>query len=258
MSELVTAPAVDTTVDVDETTETGEPTAAHIVKVKRGENAYTVARLYDVSVKSLADWNGLDANLTVREGQTLLIPLPSGAAADATPGATSLPGSGTPTPEPPSSSQPQPSEDLPSIAESNATTAAAGSAVGASVPAQTAASDTTRFTQPVTGSIVRAFKPGTNNGLDYSAAPGSAVRAAEAGTVAVVTRNTDQIAIVVVNHGDGLLTIYANVDDIKVRKGAKVSRGQSLAAVPSGDGNNFHFEVRRNNEAVDPLDYLAK
>ncbi|MCT4369035.1 LysM peptidoglycan-binding domain-containing protein, partial [Yangia mangrovi] len=43
-------------------------------KVQRGETAYTVARLYGVTPKSLAEWNGLDANFTLREGQYLLIP----------------------------------------------------------------------------------------------------------------------------------------------------------------------------------------
>ena len=45
-------------------------------KVVRGETAYTVSRLYQVSVKDLADWNGLGTDLGIREGQYLLIPVP--------------------------------------------------------------------------------------------------------------------------------------------------------------------------------------
>jgi len=44
-------------------------------QVERGETAFTIARLYNVSVRSLADWNGLDRNFSVREGQFLLIPV---------------------------------------------------------------------------------------------------------------------------------------------------------------------------------------
>ena len=44
-------------------------------KVKRGETAYTISRLYQVPVKSLAEWNGLGSDFAVREGQFLLIPL---------------------------------------------------------------------------------------------------------------------------------------------------------------------------------------
>ena len=42
-------------------------------KVKRGETAYTISRLYQVPVESLAEWNGLGSDFTVREGQFLLI-----------------------------------------------------------------------------------------------------------------------------------------------------------------------------------------
>ncbi len=38
-------------------------------KVSRGETAFTISRLYNVSIRSLAEWNGLDSNFTIREGQ---------------------------------------------------------------------------------------------------------------------------------------------------------------------------------------------
>ena len=43
-------------------------------KVSRGETAFTISRLYNVSIRSLAEWNGLDSNFTIREDQYLLIP----------------------------------------------------------------------------------------------------------------------------------------------------------------------------------------
>lgn len=49
-------------------------------KVKRGETAYTISRLYQVPVESLAEWNGLGSDFTVREGQYLLIPVKDQAA----------------------------------------------------------------------------------------------------------------------------------------------------------------------------------
>lgn len=56
MSDLTTAPSIDVDLDTDEETQTGEPTAAHIVKVKRGENAATVvleARVNGTPVEAL-------------------------------------------------------------------------------------------------------------------------------------------------------------------------------------------------------------
>src|SRR5690606_21041347 len=44
--------------------------------VLRGERAYSIARLYNVSPRSIADWNGLPADMSVREGQILVIPVP--------------------------------------------------------------------------------------------------------------------------------------------------------------------------------------
>ena len=109
--------------------------------------------------------------------------------------------------------------------------------------------------------MVRGFSPGVNDGVDYSASPGGAVRSAEAGTVAAITqpRNADGTpsgpTIVVVKHRGGLLTVYQNVEGLKVAKGDAVSAGQTIASVPSDD-SVVHFEVRRGLEAVDPAELL--
>ncbi|MFT7593281.1 MAG: LysM repeat protein, partial [Paracoccaceae bacterium] len=85
-------------------------------KVKRGETAYTISRLYQVSVKSLAEWNGLGSDFAIREGQYLLIPVtgvapPKGSAA-AIPTVVTQPGAGSPTPTPPSATTPLPAEKI--------------------------------------------------------------------------------------------------------------------------------------------------
>ncbi len=80
-------------------------------KVARGETAFTIARIYNVSAKALADWNQLGADMTVREGQTLIVPVVTAPAPD--PDAVPTPpGAGTPTPEPPSAAKPLPDEDI--------------------------------------------------------------------------------------------------------------------------------------------------
>ncbi len=43
--------------------------------VERGETAFTIARLYSVTPRALAEWNGLPADMSVREGQILMIPV---------------------------------------------------------------------------------------------------------------------------------------------------------------------------------------
>jgi murein DD-endopeptidase MepM/ murein hydrolase activator NlpD len=222
--------------------------------VERGETAFSIARLYSVSARAIGDWNGLNSALDVREGQVLLIPVATGPAPDAT--GTSAPGTGSVAPEPPSAAAPQPAENLPSVAG-----AAAGAAVvtPSTPPApQTQASDTTRLLQPVSGQIIRGYNPGRNEGVDFGTAPGAPVRAADAGTVAAITRDTEQVQIIVLRHANGVLTVYANVDDIVVEKGTSVARGQRIASVNAADPSFLHFEVLQGSQRVDPVPFLSQ
>ncbi len=109
---------------------------------------------------------------------------------------------------------------------------------------------------PVQGSIIRDFNKGRNDGVDISASAGAPVKAADSGTVAAITRDTDQVPIIVLRHDGGLLTVYANVDGLKVEKGQRVARGETIASVRGGNAPYLHFEVRDGVEAVDPGDYL--
>ncbi len=218
-------------------------------KVVRGETAYTVARLYNVSVRSLAEWNGLGPEYAIREGQVLIIPTTDQTAPRATDTAVIPPGQGSPTPLPPSASKPLPAEK----------TLPAAAAVASAAPdlgkSQTAKS-TGRMAMPVQGKVIRDYKKGTNDGIDIQAAPGTSVVAAEAGTIAAITADADQVPIIVVKHPDNLLSVYANVEGITVAKGDTVKRGQPIAKLRAGTANYLHFEVRKGFDSVDPTPYL--
>ncbi len=229
--------------------QTGREPVQH--KVSRGETAYSIARLYDVSVRSLADWNGLGPNLTVREGQYLLIPVAKASAPVRTAELdVSSPGQGSVAPEPPSASTPLPDEEPERVAAAPLPTSPdlAGD--------RTAASGTPRLMMPVQGKIIRGYEKGRTDGIDIAADAGTPVRAAEAGTVAAITRDTDQVPILVLRHADNLLTVYANIDGIKFEKGAKVARGQTIAVVRGSSPSFLHFEVRQGFDSVDPVPYV--
>lgn len=230
-------------------------------RVARGETAYTIARLYDVSVRSLADWNGLDENYTIREGQFLLIPVATETAVASAPAETILPGAGSPTPVPPSASEPLPAEQTQPVAKPEATQTAAAKPE----PEPTVAPDLGKtqspepkaaMDYPVKGRIIRDFARGKSDGIDIAADSGTSVRAADSGTVAAITSDADNVRVIVVRHAGKLLTIYSNVDNIAVKEGMSVSRGQKLAEVRSGSSPYVHFEVRKGLEATDPMDYL--
>jgi len=217
-------------------------------KVVRGETGYSIARKYGVPVKSLAEWNGLTGDLLIREGQFLLIPvaLPGGGAAPD----TTRPGSGSVAPVPPSAAKPLPDE--------KATTATPKETPPSPALAdtKTSVSDTARFAIPVTGPIIRPYSKGKNDGIAISAPAGSDVRAADAGTVAAITRDTDQIPILVLRHSGNILTVYAGVDNITVKKGDSVRRGQVIAKVRAAAAPGLHFEVREGFDSVDPVPYI--
>ena len=219
-------------------------------KVKRGETAYTIARLYDVSPKALAEWNGLGPDLAVREGQYLIIPtaVPGAAPPPATAVATA-PGTGSPTPEPPSASQPLPDQKVAPAASTPAAAAKAAPDLGNDRTAASAAA----FAMPVSGTIVGAYAKGRNDGIDIQAPAGTAVKAAASGSVAAVTKDTDGTPIAVIRHADGLLTVYAGVQGLKVAKGDSVSKGQTIGTIGSSP---LHFEVRKGIDSVDPMPYL--
>ena len=230
--------------------QTGREPIRH--KVERGETAYTIARLYAVPVATLAEWNGLGPDFSIREGQYLLIPVagaavPRQVAAAAAP--VTAPGIGSPTPIPPSAAQPLPEEKV----EPPAAKAPSKPAVTVPTPSRETSS---AMAFPVQGKIVRAYAKGRNEGIDISGAPGSPVKAAAGGTVAAITSSADKVPIVVVRHPDNLLTVYANVENIKVKKGDSVSRGQALASLRAGDQAYVHFEVRDGFDSVAPLPYL--
>ncbi|TMV08890.1 LysM peptidoglycan-binding domain-containing protein [Ruegeria sediminis] len=221
-------------------------------KVKRGETAYTISRLYQVPVESLADWNGLGPDFAVREGQFLLIPVKDQpaprrtAAAAPTAAAVTQPGQGSPTPTPPSATQPLPDEKVEPLETPKPT-------VKTEAPS---AASKAALALPVTGKIIRPYQKGKNEGIDIAAAPGSPVSAAEAGTVAAITADADKVPIIVVRHNNDLLTVYANVDGITVKKGDRVQRGQKIAALRGGENAYVHFEVRKGFDSVDPEPYL--
>ncbi len=220
-------------------------------QVQRGETVFSISRLYNVPVTNIAEWNGLNAEFTIREGQYLLIPQ-GGSAPVAAPAAVTAPGAGTATPVPPSAALPLPNETP------------AAPIAAAAVPAtpdlgttttQPASSDA-RFIMPIQGSIIRDYAPGTNEGIDIGASAGSDVRAAGSGTVAAVTTDTSGGAIVVLKHSDGLLTVYTQMEGLTVSKDASVSRGQVIGKVRAASPSFLHFEVRRGLQSLDPNDFL--
>lgn len=99
-----------------------------------------------------------------------------------------------------------------------------------------------------------------HNGLDMAAPGGSPILAAYDGKVVAADYSGSMGNYIMVDHGDGLYTIYMHASALYVSKGDFVVRGQNIAAVGStgrSTGNHLHFSVRLNGSYVSPWNYLS-
>ncbi len=106
---------------------------------------------------------------------------------------------------------------------------------------------------PITGK--RAF----HNGLDIAAPHGTHIYAAASGTVTRASRYDTYGECVILDHGGGMITLYAHCSGYNVKVGQKVEQGDVIAFVGStgrSTGNHLHFVVRVNGQYKDPNSYL--
>lgn len=111
-------------------------------------------------------------------------------------------------------------------------------------------------THPITGQ-----KGKMHNGVDFAAPSGTAIYAAESGVVLVAQETSGYGNTVIIDHGNGLWTLYAHIrrGGIKVEVGEEVKRGQKIAEVGTtgnSTGNHLHFEVRLNEKPQNPMNYI--
>jgi len=98
-----------------------------------------------------------------------------------------------------------------------------------------------------------------HSGVDIAAPVGSPITAADSGVVTMAEWYGSYGRAVIIDHGNGISTLYGHCSEILVRVGNKVSKGQLIARVGStgrSTGAHLHFEVRENGRARDPMGYF--
>lgn len=130
------------------------------------------------------------------------------------------------------------------------------------------------FEFPVEGKIIAEFSGDdlvynealkdwrAHSGVDFEAKQGSDVLASAAGTVEEVF-DSEMGRCVIIDHRDGFKTMYANLgEDTTLKKGDKVSKGDKVGTTGNtalgdiSEGGHLHFEMIKNGENVNPVDYL--
>ena len=100
-----------------------------------------------------------------------------------------------------------------------------------------------------------------HKGMDIVAKGGTPIYAATAGTVVFASRdNSGYGKYIIIDHGNGIKTLYGHCSALYVKKGDTVSEGEHIAAVGTtgySTGNHLHFEVRINDRPVDPVPYIG-
>ncbi len=98
-----------------------------------------------------------------------------------------------------------------------------------------------------------------HTGIDIGAPSGVAVTAASDGTVVHVGTLGGYGKTVMVDHGGGIITLYAHNSSYVASVGQKVKRGATISKIGStgnSTGPHLHFEVRKNGAYVDPIPWL--
>ena len=99
-----------------------------------------------------------------------------------------------------------------------------------------------------------------HTGVDIGAAGGTNILAANSGKVIKAGWNNSYGYMVMVDHGGGIVTLYAHSSKLLVKTGDVVTRGQAIALIGStgmSTGNHLHFEVRVNGKYQNPLNYIT-
>jgi murein hydrolase activator len=119
---------------------------------------------------------------------------------------------------------------------------------------------------PVNGAVRQRFgrpaggKGPASNGVEIGARDGDAVRAVHDGVVAFADPFAGFGNLVIVDHGSQAFSLYGNLLEIAVKKGARIERGEVVGTVgpsPAGPAG-LYFELRVDGQPVDPLQWLGK
>lgn len=265
------------------------PASQDFYTVKKGDTMYSIALDHGLDYKDLVAWNNIENPNRILVGQQLRVKRPGGAAdAGASDVAVAQPIVGAPAiekraldgntdtvkREPKAGKEPY-SEQALAQAQGQAKTPEppANAVVKSDVKVEAKAEaepkpaapalvgDELAWIWPASGKVVATYSEGGNKGVDIAGKAGDPVIAAGEGKVVYSgTGLRGYGKLVIVKHNNTYLSAYAHNQNILVKEGQSVSKGQKIAEMGSSDADQvkLHFEVRRQGKPVDPLKYLPQ
>jgi lipoprotein NlpD len=198
--------------------------------VKRGDTLYSIALEQGVDYRELAQWNSLEDPTRLRAGQVLRVARPS-AAAGVNVGRVGA-----------------------SRIEARPLEAPAAPPAAAKAP-----SDSLKFVWPARGKVIAAFEQTRGKGVDIDGRVGDPVLAAARGKVTYVGSGIRGLGkMLIIQHNDEFLTVYAHTSQIVVKEQQVVQGGQKIAEIGKSDTERpmLHFQIRKLGRPLDPKQFL--
>jgi lipoprotein NlpD len=248
--------------------------AEELYTVKRGDTLYSIALEHGVDYRDLAGLNGLDNPTRLRIGQQLKLKQAATAIAAAEPerpavqvGTARIVGRVESRPLetlPPLPARTPPKSELARmqvVKPEPLKPVAVAAAPAAPVKSMSAPTPLGQFIWPAKGKLLAEFAEPRKKGIDIDGRPGDPIVAAASGRVTYIGSGIPGLGkLVVLNHDNGFITVYAHNRNILVKEQQTVARGQRIAELGSTDSERpkLHFQIRKGAAAVDPLLYLPR
>ena len=249
------------------------------ITVQKGDTLYSLSRKYEIPVNDLAVMNKISSPFDLAVGQKIKVPkLDNVKTASVSEIKTVASGSTkvakiTPAKKTVRSATTKGTESI-TVAKKTTDTKTAAKTVAkaqqkiSSNPKKqlpkVVARSSSKFSWPIRGKILSAYGAKNNglfnDGINIAASLGTAVKAAENGVVAYAGNEVKGMGnLVIIQHSDGWMTVYAHLDSMSVKRGARVNVGTQIGRVGKTgkvDQPQLHFEIRKGTKAYNPTKYL--
>ncbi len=250
------APVVERGVEIRKSSTVRTPTPAKksivasgkTYTVQKGDTMYGIAFENGVDVTELAELNNIENPSAIQIGQQLSVPaVVSAKVADS-------------KPKVPPVNLPGELKTQPKVGKTPYSESAVVQADPVTPAAETDDEESLEWGMPAVGKVIAEFSESANRkGVDIAGKQGQAVVASASGKVVYSGSGLRGYGkLVIIKHNKTYLSAYAHNDQVLVKEGQSISKGQKIAEMGNTDADQvkLHFEIRKFGKPVDPAQFL--
>lgn len=241
-------------------------TAPDTHRVKLGDTVSKIAQEYNLNWRAISELNNLDANHTIYVGQ--LLKLPKGSRQTTQTLTETRTTSVLPIPvfvptKPPA--PPQETVVAPTTQNTQAPEFKLPPSPESTSPPIITANEVMQFDYPVgkDNRVIKGFgsplKNGTTEGIFFAGKAGDTIYASGAGRVIYANNAPNHRPMIMIEHSNGYISTYLDVNEVQVRSGNKVNKGDKLGVMVSQTQSGqalFEFRIAKHGRYIDPITVL--